>query len=82
MHCFGSLATYHNRTQYVSLNHINSETLPITCGVPQGSILGPILFILFINDVVNASKIAEIIMFADDTTLFFKDAVIFTVRWK
>ena len=60
------------RTQYVSLNHTNSETLPVTCGVPQGSILRPFLFILFINGIVNASKIAEIIMFADDTNLFFK----------
>ena len=40
--------------------------------VPQGSILGPILLILFINDILNASKIAELIMFADDTNLFFK----------
>ena len=38
----------------------------------QGSIVGPLLFILFINHIVNASKIAEIIMFADDTTQFFK----------
>ena len=60
------------RTQYVSLNHTNSENLPVTCGILQGSILGPLLFILFINDIVNASKIAEIIMFADNTTLFFK----------
>ena len=67
---FTSYLSY--RTQYVSLNHTNSETLPITCGVPQGSILGPILFILFVNEIARASKIAEIIMFAVDTTLFFK----------
>ena len=67
---FTSYLSY--RTQYVSINRINSETLHITCGVPQGSILGPFLFILFLNDIVNASKIAEIIMFANDTTLFFK----------
>ena len=60
------------RTQYVLLNHTNSETLPITCGVPQGYSLRPLLFILFINDIVSASKIAEIIRFADNTTLFFK----------
>ena len=67
---FTSYLSY--RIQYVSLNLTDSETLPVTCEVPQGSILGPLLFILFINDIVNASKIAEIIMFADDTTLFFK----------
>ena len=58
--------------EYVSLNHTNSESLPIKCVVPHGSILGPLLFIPFINDIVNASKIAEISMFADDTILFFK----------
>ena len=67
---FTSYLSY--RIQYVSLNQTNSETLPVTCGAPQGSILGPLLFILFINDIVNASTIAEIIMLADDTTLFFK----------
>ena len=45
-----------DRTQYVSLNHTNSQTLPVTCGVHQGSIVGPLLFILFINEFVNASK--------------------------
>ena len=61
-----------DRTQYVSLNHTNSQTLPVTCGVFQGSILGLLLFILFINGIVSAYKIAEFIMFADDTNLFFK----------
>ena len=42
------------RTQYVSLNHTNSHTLPVTCGVPEGSIMEPLLFKIFINDIVNA----------------------------
>ena len=64
----------YNRKQYDSINNVNSNMLPVACGVPQGSILGPLLFILFINDITSISKIAELIMFADDTNLFFKHA--------
>ena len=61
-----------NRMQYVSLNNVNSKLLPVTCGVPQGSILGSLLFILFINDITNVSTSTKLIMFADDTNMFFK----------
>ena len=60
-----------NRQQFVQIGNEHSEMQFINCGVPQGSILGPLLFILYINDLVHVSKLAKIIMFADDTNLFF-----------
>jgi len=61
-----------NRKQYVQFHDSNSKYLPITCGVPQGSILGPILFLLYVNDLPNVSSATIPILFADDTNLFFK----------
>ena len=58
-----------NRKQYVSYNSCNSDLKDIICGVPQGSILGPLLFILYVNDITNTSNILDFILFADDTTI-------------
>ena len=57
-------------SQYVFYNNKNSDQMNMCCGVPQGSILGPKLFILYINDMVNVSTIDKFIIFADDTNLF------------
>ncbi|MFZ2539889.1 MAG: reverse transcriptase family protein, partial [Oscillospiraceae bacterium] len=59
-----------NRKQYVVINTSKSKFTAIKCGVPQGSMLGPILFLLYINDLNYVSKLLQIIMFADDTNIF------------
>src|SRR6218665_303500 len=58
-----------NRYQYVAIEDICSSLLPLTCGVPQGSILGPLLFILYVNDIKTITDLS-LIMFADDTNIF------------
>ena len=61
-----------NRYQYVSYNNSNSKILPIKYGVPQGSVLGPVLFLMNINDLPNITNKFNFTLFADDTTLTFK----------
>ena len=59
-----------NRTQYVHYNDHNSKDTCLTHGVPQGSILGPLLFLIYINDLPNALSHCKPVLFADDTNLF------------
>ena len=58
-----------NRRQYVFFKGAQSAMQNITCGVPQGSILGPLLFLIFINDLSEQSTIIRFILYADDTTM-------------
>lgn len=58
-----------NRQQYVSIDDIESSLLPSLSGVPQGSVLGPVLFLIYINDFPKNIQNSKCILFADDTTL-------------
>lgn len=59
-----------NRKQFVQYKNTSSKTLSIVYGVPQGSILGPLLFLLYVNDVTHSSPLSKFILFADDCTLY------------
>jgi len=67
-----------DRQQFVYINGISSKNIEIKIGVPQGSILGPLLFLLYINDLSSCSKLLTL-MFADDTTLLASNSNIETL---
>ena len=62
-----------NRFQYVSVLGEDSEKLPVLYGVPQGSCLGPLLFIIYINDISRSTELGKFVLFADDTNIFVPD---------
>ena len=60
-----------NRFQYINYKNQDSSLLEVKTGIPQGSILGPLFFSIYINDLVNATNKLSYLMYADDTTLYF-----------
>ena len=77
LHFYGFIGSAHDliksylddRKQYVDFNGTVSDSLTINTGVPQGSILGPLLFLIYMNDIANSSTLLNFLLYADDTTL-------------
>ena len=61
-----------NRKQYVFYNGVSSDIASFSCGVPQGSVLGPLLFLIYINDLPNISEKLSFFLFADDTNIYYE----------
>ena len=69
----GFLLTYKARTQTTQIDSYISARNDITCGVPQGSVLGPLLFLIYINDIQECSEKLKFFLFTDDTNILYAD---------
>ena len=64
------MLSWMSRKQYVELDGVKSPKQTMLCGIPQGSTLGPLLFLIYINDLPNRSQKLSFKIFADDTNVF------------
>ena len=71
-----------NRKFFVNVETTFSESANLKCGVPQGSILGPLLFLLYINDLPQAIDDCDVRLYADDTCISFKHKNVKTIEGK
>ena len=60
-----------DRKMFIEFNGVSSSLCDVTFGVPQGTVLGPFLFIIYINDILNSTTVLRFLLYADDTTIFY-----------
>ena len=70
----------HNRKQFCVVNNATSPTKKVSCGVPQGSYLGPLLFLLYVNDLPNCMENSHAAMYADDTNITVRSSSLIHVE--
>ena len=70
-----------DRKYFVNVNNVNSDTKNLNIGVPQGSTLGPLLFLIYINDMKNCSTLLHFLQFADDTTILFSSKDFYHLKY-